>query len=799
MEVNEVDEVLKNSSPGAPKSHARGLGPLLAVGFVLTLFFAPAIFAPETFIYRDTGRMHAPMKTWIAMELAEGRLPQWNPYAGLGTPVIANATDGLFHPFTILLILLPPAAALEVWILLAYAVAAGGAYAWARSIGRGSAAAAITGLAFALSGPLVSTSDNVTYLTTYSGIPWLFAAFQAHSRRGRAGTVALVALASFVCGSAGDPQGWAIAVGLAVVLAVSFSAPGARLSALRRSMVGGLVAVLAVAPVLVPVALWVPFSERGESLTTLDVFRWNLHPWRAFELWIPEIFRGDPVDPVASPAFERYCGNKVTQNPWFLSVYLGASVVSLAAFGAVRQRRTRLVLGIACVVAWAALGHHAGFVQLTADVPVLGRFRYWEKLAALVALLVAIAAANGAEAVLENSPVATRRLAAFVGAAAAALLLVAAVTRSRPVVAHLILGAHEASDALVANLARGSLHAGLVLGLLAAAILAIGAGRLPKASALALGLVIALDLFGGNAGAYVLGPIQRGAQPPLVLSSSGMRVLTPFALKPDRWPELGVVAGTWEWGRRTLEAPWNVPMRIGSAQDYVGLREGRWARLRRVVHDSSGVHRLGLFGFTHVILPRDPRIANRIGVPILQVASSDPELPAFAAEIEHRPRAYIAAAVEQADEAAARAFAEKGGVPERTVIESPVPTGYVPPKAAFARILSDEPGDTSVEVRADARALLVLNDVFAPGWTAQIGGEEAPIVRANALVRGVWVPRGTHIVRFRYRTPGLGIGLLIAVSTSIAIGMWATVERLRARPSPADLSQSDAGDESTAA
>lgn len=55
-----------------------------------------------------------------------------------------------------------------------------------------------------------------------------------------------------------------------------------------------------------------------------------------------------------------------------------------------------------------------------------------------------------------------------------------------------------------------------------------------------------------------------------------------------------------------------------------------------------------------------------------------------------------------------------------------------------------------IEYRADGPAWLVLNDIIAPGWYAQVDGKELPLLRANALFRGVCVPSGSHQLRFAY-------------------------------------------------
>jgi uncharacterized membrane protein YfhO len=84
-------------------------------------------------------------------------------------------------------------------------------------------------------------------------------------------------------------------------------------------------------------------------------------------------------------------------------------------------------------------------------------------------------------------------------------------------------------------------------------------------------------------------------------------------------------------------------------------------------------------------------------------------------------------------------------------------------------------------VAAEGAGLLVLNDVFTTGWTAEVDGRPAEIVPANYLARGVWVPAGAHRVAFRYRTPGLLAGWLILAGGGLVLALLAWRER-RAAP-----------------
>jgi hypothetical protein len=746
-------------------------GALLAL--VLAAFFAPALLGGGDFVYRDTGRMHAPMKRWIAEELRAGRLPQWNPYSGLGTPVVAGAVDAVQHPLEAAFLVLPPAAAMKAWVLLSFALAAAGAYAWARTVGRSVAAASVAALAFALSGPLVSSSDNVQYLTTYAALPWIFAAAAVHAARGGPRALLGVALAGAACAAGGDPQAWAFATLLVPLHAVLAAPPGGRAAALRRGLAAAAAIAVASAPFILPVLAWLPHTGRAAGAAA-DATRWNLHPRRLAELVVPELFRGDPQDPL-SPVFRAYAGDASTPVPWFLSVYLGSAVVALAALGAARSRPARLLVLGAAAFAWAALGHHAGFGALASRLPVLGSFRYWEKVAVWIPLLLAPAAAEGADALLLGEG--ARGLARGAAAGAAALLAAAGAG---------VLGALPPASGVAAaasaNLASGAARAALVLALLAALAALVARGRLARAAPLLLAAIVALDLFGGNGGAYVLGPPEVPGRPPLAAAArAGVRVFAPFQVKEDRWPALGRLGSTREWSRRTLAASWNVPLHVGSDRDYVGLREARWARYREALGDGGRTARLGLFGFTHVVVPGSPDLAARVGVGLpAGVAASDPELPAWLVEVPHRPRAYLAREVTSATEGEAFAFAVAGGADGRTVVEGPVPAGYAPP-TGDARVEGDAPGETVLRASADRPALLVLNDAAVPGWSASVDGRPVEIVRANGLVRGVWLEAGTHDVRFRYRTPGLCEGWAIALAGALALAGWAVARRRATR------------------
>jgi hypothetical protein len=86
-----------------------------------------------------------------------------------------------------------------------------------------------------------------------------------------------------------------------------------------------------------------------------------------------------------------------------------------------------------------------------------------------------------------------------------------------------------------------------------------------------------------------------------------------------------------------------------------------------------------------------------------------------------------------------------------------------------ASIVRDDPQTVAVEVEADAPGFLFLADQYAAGWTAEVDGTPAEVLRANHAFRLVAVPGGRSQVVFRYRPRSLWIGAAISLVTALVV------------------------------
>jgi uncharacterized membrane protein YfhO len=58
-----------------------------------------------------------------------------------------------------------------------------------------------------------------------------------------------------------------------------------------------------------------------------------------------------------------------------------------------------------------------------------------------------------------------------------------------------------------------------------------------------------------------------------------------------------------------------------------------------------------------------------------------------------------------------------------------------------------------------------------PGWVATLDGARTSIHQTDFLLRGVFVPAGKHNVEMSYKAPGARNGAIIALLTTLLIGV----------------------------
>lgn len=98
-----------------------------------------------------------------------------------------------------------------------------------------------------------------------------------------------------------------------------------------------------------------------------------------------------------------------------------------------------------------------------------------------------------------------------------------------------------------------------------------------------------------------------------------------------------------------------------------------------------------------------------------------------------------------------------------------------------ARIISYEPNLLLIGTDAPAQTVLVVSELFYPGWAATIDGHAAQINLADYLLRSVTVPAGRHTIEMRYRAPAARNGAVISGFTLVCLGVLAAYSHRKSK------------------
>ncbi|PWT89024.1 MAG: hypothetical protein C5B55_12080 [Blastocatellia bacterium] len=123
--------------------------------------------------------------------------------------------------------------------------------------------------------------------------------------------------------------------------------------------------------------------------------------------------------------------------------------------------------------------------------------------------------------------------------------------------------------------------------------------------------------------------------------------------------------------------------------------------------------------------------------------------------------------------------------PARTVLletnqsEIPsLPAGALPTDCV-ARVAAYQPTLVIIETKCSSAAVLVVSEMFFPGWVASMDGNSANIQVADYLLRGVFVTPGEHKIEMRYTAPAFRNGALISISALILLSALLIIHRRR--------------------
>jgi hypothetical protein len=142
------------------------------------------------------------------------------------------------------------------------------------------------------------------------------------------------------------------------------------------------------------------------------------------------------------------------------------------------------------------------------------------------------------------------------------------------------------------------------------------------------------------------------------------------------------------------------------------------------------------------------------------------------------PRAFVVGEtipVDSTEEAVKRMTAEDFDPARQAVVEGrsvKLPAGAA--SSTEVRVVRRSNAALTLHASLERPGLLVLSEGYYPGWRATVDGHAAPVVRTNAMIRGVVLDAGEHEVVFRFRSISVAAG---AIVSSLAIALVASERR----------------------
>jgi len=803
-------------SPGRwlPARLRSALGPVLYFAVSTALFFRGVLFARHEYhIPYDLYDYHYPLSELIAWSLRQfGRLPWWNPFSYCGEPLSGNITTAIFYPTTLFSILLGnvlhgrlPYRYMELQVIGHVFFAGLGVYVLLRGMGCGRAGSLLGGTVFQLGAFFTTQTQHLGAVCGAAWLPWLALAARYLARRLNFAGVAAVASVLALMVLAGFPAVFLPAYVFAGVWVLCWSWPEGG----PRSKVQG------------------PKSQAADSPTldlgpwTLDLFQWLAKPCvlylaacllsmaLAAAVLLPAFdvarlsvatirprsqaidgFRWEALTSLLLPnLFSQLRGPYWGRdNLTFMCLYQGLPALLLAvAAMALRPARRIAVFWVSAAFAFLWMfGDTFGISEAiyVLSPGFLGRGVYPRFILAYFCLAFAALAGMALEAMERGELEAKWRPWRAVGLATmgvgivfyGAVAFLAELTRREPVL----------------NVAATFLYAGVILLAVCLLFQRMAAAANPARARLVAVLVAValLDLVAVGSHSWpniAEGDIENPERVPgMETPDDAFAIIQRHAaanLPKDELYRIDTSDFGYTW--QTM-----FPLRrISSANgmnavlllDYVQYRSSFSSIADRQFRlDDARSPLLDLLNVRYVISLRDeiPGL-ERVYKGWLKIFFNPRALPRFrlvgqALDVKSAEEAVETLRSGDFDLRLA-ATVQAAAHPELLWLPGTPALGSV-------RLIQYAPNEVRLEVEAGRPCLLVAAETYWPEWRARVDGGDQPIVRANAIQRGIFLNAGHHVVEMRLVPVKLFAGAAVSVLALLVIvaGLWLTTRRKRA-------------------
>ena len=92
-----------------------------------------------------------------------------------------------------------------------------------------------------------------------------------------------------------------------------------------------------------------------------------------------------------------------------------------------------------------------------------------------------------------------------------------------------------------------------------------------------------------------------------------------------------------------------------------------------------------------------------------------------------------------------------------------------PDAAETASVAKYSDDEVTLSVHAESAGLLMLSEIYDPGWSVTVDSAPATVYRADSVLRAVAVSRGDHTVVFRYNPRSLRAGIAVSLAAAALV------------------------------
>jgi len=351
---------------------------------LLGVLFPDVFFLGKTFFYGDNYYLLVPGKLYLVNQLLNGHFPFWNPLSFSGIPFLADISQSIFYPSTLLFMLFNPATALNLTVISHLVFSGTGIYFLARILKIGLRGSLLAGSIWLLSAQSLASLNNIAMLQSMSYMGWLAAmtvlAIRDHNRL--AIWLMPVGISFSILGGHPQPVLYAglLSFGLGLYFGKSF------LKTARTFILWGIVTLLLLFFIIIPFAELSSLSTRM-SMSTGDVLQGSTDPAHLIQLMLPN-FYSDPGSGIAWGAD----WSKTRQNGGYIGIITLLTICM--AFSQIRRHsllRYLTIIGLVSFI-FSMAKHIPGINQILTLFPWLtylrspaGMLMLWVAVGSLIA------------------------------------------------------------------------------------------------------------------------------------------------------------------------------------------------------------------------------------------------------------------------------------------------------------------------------------------------------------------------------------------------------------------------------